>query len=76
MARSKALSKGTPQNKSIESDNKSSGSTTSDKSVQSTSKSNIQTTNNDAADYKSKSQSNGRLKLSFRFIHFLFSNYM
>ena len=58
MARSKALSKGTPQNKSIDSDNKSSGSTTSDKSVQSTSTSNIQSTNNNAADEKSKFQSN------------------
>ena len=69
MARSKALSKGTPQNKSIDSDNKSSGSTTSDKSVQSTSTSNIRTTNNDAADDKSKFKSNGLFNLSFHIIH-------
>ena len=68
MAQSKALSKGTPQNKSIEStdsDNKPSGSTISDKSVQSTSTSNIWTTNNNAADNKSKSQSNQRSNLLF-----------
>ena len=79
MARSKALSKGAPKNKLIEStnsDNKSSTSATSDKSVQSTSTSNIWSTNNDAADNKSESQSNGRLNLSFRFIHSLFNNYM
>ena len=72
MARSKALSKGTPQNKSIDSDNKSSGSTTSDKSVQSTNPSNIRTTNKYASDNKSKSLSNGRLNLLFCFIHSLF----
>ena len=79
MAWSKALSKGTPENKSIEStdsDNKSSGSTTSDKSVQSTSTSNIWTTQNDTDDNKSKSQLNGRLNLLFCFIHSLFNNYM
>ena len=72
MAWSKALSKGTPQNKSIKSthsDNKSSGSTASDKSVQSTSTSNIQSTNNNAADDKSKFQSNWRLNLLFCIIH-------
>ena len=79
MAWSKALSKGTPENKSVgstDSDNKSSGSTTSDKSVQSTSKRNIQTTNNDAADDKSKSQSNGRLNLLLCYIHSLLNDYM
>ena len=58
MAQSKAMSKGTPQNKLIKStnsDNKSSGSTTSNKSVQSTSTSNIWCTNNKGADDKSKS---------------------
>ena len=80
MAESKALSKGSPENKLIEStdsDKKSSGSTTSYKSVQSTSTSNIQTTNNDAADDKSKSQSYyERLNLLFHFIHSLFNNCM
>ena len=79
MAQSKALSKGTPKNISIEStdsDNKSSGSSTSDKSVQSTSTSNIQTTNNDAADDRSKSQSNERLNILFCFIHSLFIDFM
>ena len=55
MAQSKALSKGTPKNKLIESadsDNKSSGSTTSNKSLQSTNPSNIQTTNNDTSETK------------------------
>ena len=72
MAQSKALSKGSPQNKLIEStysENKSSGSITSDKSVQSTSTSNTRSTNNNAADDKSKFQSNRRLNLSFRIIH-------
>ena len=69
MARSKALSKGTPPNKSIDSDNKSSGSTTSDKSVQSTSTSNIRTTYNDASDNKSKFKSNGLFNLLFHIIH-------
>ena len=79
MAQSKALSKGTSKNKSIESsdpDNKLSASTTSDKSVQSTNPSNIQTTYNDASDKKSKSQSNGRLNLLSHFIHSLFIDYM
>ena len=71
MAQSKALSKGTPQNKSIDSDNKSSGSTTSDKSVQSSTTSNIRTTNNDAADDKSKFKSNGWFNLLFHIIHSL-----
>ena len=74
MAQSRALSKGSPKNNSIEStnlDNISSGSTTSDKTVQSTSTSDIQTTNNNAADDKSKSQSNQKLNLLFRFIHSL-----
>ena len=60
MAQSKGLSKGTSEDKLIEStdsDNKSSASTISDKSVQSTNPSNIQSTNNDASDNKSKSQS-------------------
>ena len=55
MARSKNLSKGTSENKLIEStnsDNNSSISTTSDKCVQSTNASNIQTTNIDATDKK------------------------
>ena len=72
MARSKVLSKGTTQNKSIkstDSNNKSSGSTTSDKPVQSTSTSNISSTNNNAADDKSKFKSNGWFNLSFRIIH-------
>ena len=63
MAQSKALSKGTSENKfiaSTNSDNESSGSSTSDKSVQSTSLRNIQTTNNDASDNNSESLSNGR----------------
>ena len=76
MAQSKALSKGTPQNKSIDSDNKSSGSTTSDKSVQSASTSNIWTTYNDAYDHKSESLSNGRLNLLFHFIHSSFIDFM
>ena len=74
MAQRKALSKATPQNKSIEStdsDNKSRGSTTLDKSVQSTRTSNVWTTNNNAADDKSKFQSNQRLNLSFCIIHSL-----
>ena len=69
MAQSKALSKGTPQNKSIDSDNKSSGSTTSDKSVQSTSTSNIRSTNNNTADDKSKFKSNGWFNFLFHIIH-------
>ena len=79
MAQSKALSKGTPEQKSIEStnsDNKSSGSATLDKFVLSTSTSNIWTTNNDAVDDKNKSQSNESLNLSFCFVHSLFNNYM
>ena len=75
MARSKALSKGTPRNKLIKStnsDNKSSDSTTSDKSVQSTNPSNIQTINNDVSENKSKSQSYERLNLLSCFIHSLF----
>ena len=70
---SKALSKGTPQNKikSPVSDNKSSASTTSDKSVQTTSTSNIWSTNINAADDTSKSQLNPRLILSFQIIHSL-----
>ena len=79
MARSTALSKGTSENKSIESadsDNKSSYSITSDKSVQSTNPSNIQTTNNDASDNKSKFLSNGRLNLLSSFIHSLFIDYI
>ena len=79
MAQSKALSKGTPKNKSIEStdiDNESSGSTTWDKSVQSPNPSNIRTTKNDAYDNKSESLSNGRLNLLFHFIHSLFNKYM
>ena len=75
MAQSKALSKGTPQNKLIEStnsDDKSSGLTTLDKSVQSTNTSNIQSTNNNAADDKCNFQSNQRLLLSFCIIHSLF----
>ena len=79
MSWSKALSKGLPKNKLIEStdsDNKSSGSTTSEKFVQSTSTNNIWTTNNDAADDKSKSQSNWRLNLLSQIIHLLFNNYM
>ena len=79
MVCSKALSKGTSKNISIEStdsDNKSSGSTTSDKCVQSTNVSNIQTTYNDASDNKSKSLSNGRLNLLSSFIHSSFIDYV
>ena len=53
MVRSKSLSKGTSENKSIESvdsDIKTSGSTTSDKSVQSTSPTNSRTTIHDSSD--------------------------
>ena len=79
MAQSKALSKGTSKNKSIEStvsDEESSDSTTSDKSVQPTNPSNIGTTNNDASDNKSKSLSNRRLNLLFHFIRSSFIDFM
>ena len=68
MAQSKALSKGTPQNKSIDSDNKSSGSTTSDRSVRLTSTNSFRTTNNDAADDTSKFKFIGSFNLSFHII--------
>ena len=79
MAQRKALSKGTSENKSIEStdlDNESSSSTTLDKSVQSTNPSNIQHTNNDASENKSKSQPYERLNLLSRFIHSTFIDFM
>ena len=77
MARSKSLSKGTSENKpieSVDSDIKTSGLTTSDKLGQSTSPTYILTANNDAYDNNEcKSQSNGRFNLLF---HLIFSSFM
>ena len=79
MAWSKAISKGTSENKLIEStdaDKNSNDSTTSGKSVQSTNPRNIKTTNNDASDNKSKSLSNGGSNLLSRFLHSSSIDYM
>ena len=78
MVQSKALSKGTSKNKSIQStgsDNKSSGLITLDKSVQSTNPRKIRTTYNDSTENKSEFQLNGRLNLLFCFIHSSFIDY-